>query len=163
MTVPVRVACEPGDWALARELVQRYAVSLPVDLSYQQFDDEVRHLDSMYGPPRGLLLLAGDAEPCGCVALRPLAPAVDAAGRTGEVKRLFVLPSQRGRGIGRALLDRLMAEATTLGYERLVLDTLPSMVDARALYHAMGFRPIAPYAASSVPGTSYFERWLRTR
>lgn len=87
-----------------------------------------------YAAPRGALLLAmGQTRVAGCVGLRPQSD------ETGEIKRLYVTPSERGSGHARALLDALVAEASKVGYRQLVLETLESMRAARALYAAYGF------------------------
>ena len=124
----------------ARTLFQEYGRSLPIDLTFQRFDEELRSMATMYGPPSGCLLLALDGEePAGCVAVRRL----DAA--RCEMKRLFVRPSHRGRGTGEALARAAVDEARALGYAAMRLDTLPSMHAAIALYRSLGFRDIAPY------------------
>lgn len=108
-------------WRHARELIEAYAASLNVDLSFQDFAHELEHLASEYGPPDGAFLLAQtNDEYVGCAGLRRFSD------DTGEIKRLFVSPAGRGRGIGRLLADGIIAEARRLAYSRLVLDTLPS-------------------------------------
>lgn len=123
-----------------------------MDLGFQNIADELADLPGQYGPPTGafLLALAGDTA-VGCVALRCL----DAV--TGEVKRLYASPAVRGRGAGRMLAERIIASGRRLGYARLVLDTLPTMDAARALYARLGFTSIAPYRFNPIPGTEYLE------
>ena len=128
-------------------LFREYAASLGVDLSFQGFDEELASLPGDYAPPRGRLLLADG----GCVALRPL------AGDLCEMKRLYVRPSSRGTGLGRALVQRVIDEARAIGYRAMRLDTLPSMTAAAAMYRAFGFREIEPYRFNPVEGTKYFE------
>lgn len=93
-----------------------------------------------------LLARSPDGEALGCIALRPL----DA--RACEVKRLYVAPSARGLGLGRALIEALAAEAQRLGYSEMKLDTLPEMAAAIALYRKLGFAPIPPYGSHPYPG-----------
>ena len=130
-----------------RELFLEYGESLGFSLCFQSFDAELKDLPGAYGPPRGKLLLARSAvndHAAGCIALRELEPTIC------EMKRLYVRPADRGSGLGRMLVERLIAEARALGYERMRLDTIASsMKDAVALYRRMGFRDIAAY--SSVP------------
>jgi putative acetyltransferase len=141
---------------LARRLLQEYADSLDVDLCFQGFAEELAGLPGAYGRPAGGLLIGYDGiEPAGCVAFRPLEPGI------AELKRLYVRPSARGRGWGRRLADRVASDARAAGYERLRLDTLPSMREAHGLYLALGFREIAPYRHNPVGGTRYFELDLR--
>ncbi|MFO0972255.1 MAG: GNAT family N-acetyltransferase [Phycisphaerae bacterium] len=136
----IQVADGAADMAITRELFTEYASSLGFSLCFQGFDEELRTLPGKYAPPRGALLLARcDGEPVGCVALRP----IDAT--TAELKRLYVRPDARGRGLGRALTEAAIAAARAMGYAAIRLDTLKSMVEANRLYDALGFREIAAY------------------
>jgi ribosomal protein S18 acetylase RimI-like enzyme len=136
--------------AAARELFLEYQRGLGLDLCFQGFQSELDGLPGDYAPPRGRLLLAEDGGVAiGCVALRP----VDSA--TCEMKRLYVRPAGQGRGLGRALVDRLLAEARAIGYARVVLDTLPQMATAQRMYERLGFHDIPPYRPNPVPGARY--------
>ena len=135
-----------------RALLRAYAASLPFELDFQDFDRELAGLPGAYAPPRGALLVAriGGAV-AGCVALRPL------AGDSCEMKRLFVLPSARGTGLGRRLATAIVTEARRLGYARMRLDTTPGMETAQALYEELGFVETEPYTHNPVPGTRFLE------
>lgn len=133
-----------------RELFREYQRSLDVDLCFQDFESELATLPGDYQSPGGSLYrVLVDGRPAGCVGLRP----VDA--RTGEMKRLYLRPVCRGLGLGRTLVRRLLDDARGCGYERVVLDTLPGMVEAQALYASLGFRDIAPYTHNPVPGARF--------
>ncbi len=140
------------DWREAHRLVVNYAGSLNLDLSFQKFEDELENLARVYGPPEGAFLMAEDqGQYVGCVGLRHFAD--DA----GELKRLYVIPSARGRGIGRMLAEAIVQEAKKLGYKRLLLDTLPSMKTAQSLCVSLGFIPTAEYRFNPVKGTTFLQ------
>jgi GNAT superfamily N-acetyltransferase len=128
-------------------LFRAYAKSLPVDLAPQGFSQELASLPGIYAPPGGELLLAkrGD-HVLGCIALKPLEPQVT------EIKRLFVRPQARGKGVGKALVQAAIMVAKQLGYGEIKLDTLPEMEGAIALYKASGFVPIPAYGSHPYPG-----------
>jgi ribosomal protein S18 acetylase RimI-like enzyme len=145
------------DIAVATSLFRAYAASLDVDLAYQGFEAEMAGMPGPYAPPLGELLLARGREggSLGAVALRPLDPE-----GCCEMKRLYVVPTARGLGVGRALVDALAAEAVRIGYLELRLDTLPSMKDALALYRQLGFHEIEPYYDTPVAGTVFLRKRL---
>jgi putative acetyltransferase len=144
------------DWRQARQLVEQYAASLNLDLSFQNFGHEMEHLTNEYAAPAGAFLLAEENGAFfGCVGVRQFSDGV------GEVKRLYVSPAARGRAVGRLLAEGIVAAAKELGYTRLLLDTLPSMKEAQSLYISLGFKPTAPYRFNPVPGTAYLELILR--
>lgn len=150
----IRLAQPTSDqeWQHARELVEEYASTLNVDLSFQNFAQEIESLASEYSPPAGAFLLAeGDGLYIGCVGVRTFSD------RTGEVKRLYVRPAGRGRGVGRLLAEGIIAAAKDLGFSRLLLDTLPFMAEAQALYVSLGFKPTDAYRFNPVPGTAFLE------
>jgi GNAT superfamily N-acetyltransferase len=138
------------DLADCRALFGEYQRGLGVDLCFQGFAAELAGLPGDYAPPRGRLLLARDgAQAVGCVALRPLEH------RDCEMKRLYVRPSHRGTGLGRALAERIVAEARAMGYECMKLDTLARLESAVALYQSMGFVETPRYNDNPVEGVRF--------
>ena len=149
----IRHASSLEDLKAARELFLEYAATLEVDLSFQGFDHEVASLPGAYAEPSGALLIAWDeGRPLGCVALRPQEPP-----RIAELKRLYFRPAARGRGIWKRMLNDIFDRARAAGYERIRLDTLPSMVEAQRIYRAMGFKEIGPYCLNPHAGAIYME------
>ena len=140
----------------ARSLFLEYGRSLRFSLCFQSFDEELKNLPGAYGPPSGRLLLARYRDhAAGCVALRRLETGIC------EMKRLYVRPEDRGFGLGRMLVERLIAEARAIGYERMRLDTIASaMQDAIALYRRIGFVEIAPYSSIPIEGALWMELLL---
>jgi putative acetyltransferase len=142
----------PALWETARELVREYAASLNVNLDFQNFDEELLHFENEYAPPTGTFLLARqNNEFLGCGAFRRFS-ASDC-----EMKRLYVRPAGRNLGLGRRLALALIIEAKSLGYKRMVLDTLPTMQSAQALYQSLGFQPTEPYRYNPIQGTSFLK------
>ena len=127
-----------------RELLREYAAGLGVDLSFQDFEAELADPLGFYE-----LVLLADEE--GCVALRHIDD------ESCEMKRLYVRPEARGGGLGRRLAEAVIAEARARGYRRMVLDTLPTMAAARALYASLGFRETEPYRFNPIEGTTFLE------
>jgi len=140
----IRVATA-AETDLVRTLLREYADGLGIDLSFQDFDTE---LEDPLGVNE-LVLLA--REEGGCVTLRHIDD------RTCEMKRLYVRPAMRQTGLGRALAEAVIAHARARGYDRMLLDTLPSMTEAHALYESLGFRETDAYRHNPVAGTSYLE------
>jgi len=123
------LAREYGQWALARAQAEYGGVSESGSLE-QQVGGGLTEL--LEGRAR-LYLAEADEEPAGIVGLKPLSTEV------GEVKHLYVRPGFRGLGIARALLQRLVEEAQSLGYQSLRLETTAFMPEAQALYRSFGF------------------------
>ena len=150
------VAATSGErLACVRMLFKEYWSSFGFTPCFQDFAGELAALPGKYVPPDGRLALAEiDGNAAGCVALRRFDPA------RGEVKRLYVRPNSRGLGVGRALLQWIIAEARTVGYRELVCDTIPVMEQALAMYDRAGFQRTEPYSAEATPGAVYFRLTL---
>jgi GNAT superfamily N-acetyltransferase len=130
--------------AVVRGLFAEYARLVDEPACFVGFE---RELETLPGDYR--LLLAEAAA--GCVAVR----LIDA--RTAEMKRLYVRGAHRGKGLGRALAQAAIDLAREAGCERIVLDTLPKMREARVLYDLLGFRKIGPYLREPTPGALCYE------
>ena len=135
---------------MARGLFREYAEWLGIDLHFQGFEEELANLPGDYAAPRGCILLAVEGEEyVGCVAVRDLGDGIC------EMKRMYVKPSHQGRGIGRALAEVLIEDARRMGYTRMRLDTIPSLVAANALYASLGFKKIEPYRYNPLDGATF--------
>ena len=140
---------------MIRTLFREYVAFLNVDLCFQGFEEELAELPGKYAPPEGAILLGLiDDEAVGCVALRKINEGVC------EMKRLYVKPKARGTGLGRKLVDDIIAIAREHGYVLMRLDTLDTLTDAMNLYQRLGFRQIAPYYENPLPGAIYWELTL---
>ena len=145
-------ATAPAELAAVRELFAEYAVGVAEPVCFAGFERELAGLPGEYAPPAGRLLLAlEDGAPAGCVALRRLDEA------SAEIKRLYIRAAYRGHGLGRRLAQAAVDAARTAGYARVVLDTLPKMQEALALYESLDFVEIPPYLAQPTPGARCFE------
>jgi ribosomal protein S18 acetylase RimI-like enzyme len=142
--------------AVVRGLFEEYAKAIEVDLCFQSFDRELAELPGHYAPPEGRLLLAQEgAQAAGCVALRKIGDG------TCEMKRLYVRPAFRRKGLGRLLAKTIIAAARNIGYERMRLDTLVSMNEAIQLYRSLGFQRIEPYYNNPAGSAIFMELKLR--
>lgn len=132
------------------EMLVRESPPVADYLNIQHYDAEIHDLESKYGLPDGRLYLARvDGAAAGCAALRRLDDT------RCELKRLYVRPQYRGQKIAAALLDQLLADAREVGYQTMLLDTLPFLTTAIALYRRRGFQNIPGYNDSPLPETIY--------
>jgi putative acetyltransferase len=141
---------------MVRKLLVEYWENRKLELYVFDFDQELAGLPGAYAPPGGRLFLAQwKNEPAGCVALRKLEPDIC------EMKRLYLSPKFRGKGIGRVLAEFIITEARNMGYKKIRLDTIQSnMQEAIALYRQLGFTEIAPYRINPLPGVVFMELTL---
>ena len=145
-------ATSPQELEQARLLFREYADQVDAPCCFATFDSEVESLPGEYAPPAGRLFLARrDSEAAGCVAMRRL----DAS--TGEMKRLYVREAFRRDRLGRSLAKLVITAAKEQRYKRLLLDTLPKMREAIALYRSLGFVERGPYTDTPTPGAIFFE------
>jgi ribosomal protein S18 acetylase RimI-like enzyme len=150
MTIRIAEARWPQDHSAVEALFREYVSSLAEDISFQHVDDELATLPGQYARPGGVVLIARqDREAAGAVAYRMVEPGVC------EMKRLYVRPAFRARGLGRELAEELIEDARAQGFRTMLLDTLASMRSARTLYAALGFAPVAAYYDNPLPGVAY--------
>jgi len=143
---------DAADIAAVKALFLEYAQSLDFSLCFQGFDEEMATFPAKYSPPKGGLLLAKvDGVPAGAVGVWQQAPGVC------EMKRLYLKPQFRGLDLGRRLAIGIVEEGRRLGYRAIRLDTLKTMVAARALYATMGFVEVQPYYDNPMAGAVYME------
>ncbi|UCG11340.1 MAG: GNAT family N-acetyltransferase [Deltaproteobacteria bacterium] len=140
----------------ARALFQEYAETRKGDPALVDFPEEIRNLPGGYAPPDGNIILAySDGKLAGCVAVHKLDD------DTCEMKRLYVSPVFRGKGIGRRLVVAVLEQARMIGYSRMRLDSIPAMREAQTLYETIGFYEIPDYRNNPNKGTKYYEMELR--
>lgn len=163
-------AASDGDWDAVRDLFRDYLSELDFDLDFQDVNRELRALPGPYASPDGAVLLARDPESntnqrtgnghraVGVVAIKPLD--AENGTRICEMKRLYVRPGHRGRGLGRALAEAIVEEARRRDYDVMRLDTVASMTSARAVYDRLGFRERDAYYHNPLDDVVYYERHL---
>lgn len=158
MTSPVQLRhANLDDIDTVVALFREYANGLEIDLSFQDFEDELESLPGSYAPPKGSLLLAEiGGEAVGCVAVRALH-----ATNFCEMKRLYVRNSARGTGAGRALAEAAVAEGKRMNYDAMRLDTLSTMAAALSLYRGLGFKEIPAYYETPITNTVFMHKDLR--
>jgi GNAT superfamily N-acetyltransferase len=154
----------PDDIPDVRRMLEEYVTWIGLDLAFQEIDAELAGLPGGYVPPRGALFVADDGNKLvGMIGLRPLDTACLAEAQSaepGEMKRLYVRPEARGRGLAKQLIAAVLDEARRLGYAEIRLDTLPMMGDAQSLYVSLGFDDIAPYYETPIAGTRFMAKRL---
>jgi N-acetylglutamate synthase-like GNAT family acetyltransferase len=114
---------------------------------------ECRNLPAIYRPPGALLIADHGGRPCGCVGLAPCSDE-----RTAEVKRLYVRPAWRSKGVARTLMWHAHHDAAQHGMTRLILDVLPARAHAISFYRQLGYTETEPFATESPSPMIYMER-----
>jgi putative acetyltransferase len=148
--VEIQIANTPAAIEVARSLLREYWASFSFDSSFQNFAGELAGLPGAYASPSGRLLIAyADNALAGCGAFRKLDTL------RCEAKRVYVRPEFRGKGVGRGVMEFLIAEARAEGYCEMFADTLPIMKTAIALYKQLGFQQTTPYSECPTAGAIY--------
>ncbi len=141
MAIDVRRATSGEEFDAFRTLAEEYEASLPDDLKHADFAAQHADIAAHFAPPHAAFVARAGGAPAGCVGLT-----AHASDRTAVVKKLYVAPAYRKRGVARALMNALIAYARERGVARLVLDTARERMEpAYALYLALGFLECAPY------------------
>lgn len=142
-----------NDFKTAVQLFREYASQIGVDLEFQNFTKEIENIEGKYSRPKGALLIARNENnvSLGCCAIRELEASIC------ELKRMYLRKEARGLGIGKNMLSKSILIGKELGYQKMRLNTLPTMDSAIALYQRMGFYEIEPYRFNPIKGTKYFE------
>jgi len=154
-SITYQIASTSLQFESGKQLFEEYALSLKVDLSFQNFSKELETIHEQYHEPEGALLLACDGQEfVGCSGVRKLDE------ETAELKRMYVKNEYRGYHIGVSLLERSIELARKLGCKTIRLDTLENMTQAQQLYRSSGFYEISPYRFNPLPGTIYMEKRL---
>lgn len=148
--IEIKAAIFPKDLERVVTIFREYISSPSVSLDFQDYETEFASLPGKYANPEGRLLLAWkDGAVVGCAALRK----VD--GSMCEMKRVYIRSTARGEGLGRRLIESILAEARDAGYSRICLDVLPEFVAAQNIYESLGFRPAPPVTFNPVPDTKF--------
>jgi carbonic anhydrase len=144
------------EYAEAARLFREYSLWLNINLCFQNFEQELLNLKSMYSLPLGGIILCRlHNEFIGCIAIRKQ------SGGVAELKRMYVQPALHHKGIGTRLLEEAVNLATQCGYQKIVLDTLPEMTPAINLYRKHGFYSITPYYYNPREDAVFLEKKLR--
>jgi GNAT superfamily N-acetyltransferase len=140
MTVAVQTVRTALDFEQFRELAVEYEESLDADLRHADFASEFAALHEHYADPNAAFVAAVDAQPAGCVVLCEL------AGSVGLIKKMYVRPGYRNRGVARSLMTAVIDRARRRFYTELVLDTERRRLSAAySLYRSIGFEECEPY------------------
>jgi len=147
----IRDVVFPSDAKELNSLIREYVAWLNIDLSYQDFEGEMKQIESLFTLPNGQYTFAiRNSKVAGGVGFRSI------NSEMAEVKRLYVRPEYQGFALGKALMNNLLKKLTYLGYEKVVLDAVPPTVHAKLLYESMGFYEIEPYFNNPIPNTKFY-------
>ncbi len=141
------------EYSQAKEIFIEYQQFLNVDLCFQSFESELSNLNIIYQEPKGIIILAKyDKQIVGSIALKPIEV------NNCEIKRLYIKPAFRGKGIGKELLNLIMEFAVGSNYAKIKLDTLANLTEAISLYRNSGFIETNAYVYNPLESVIYFEK-----
>ena len=152
MNIQTVLATTKEDFELAKKLMKAYATDIGVDLTFQDFESELEKVSTLYANPEGAFVIAyHNSKPVGCFGIRKIDSEIC------ELKRMYLSKDVRGQGLGEKLLKEAIRMAVILKYDRMRLDTLPSMNSAIHLYQKLGFKEIQPYRFNPIAGSKFME------
>ena len=153
--IEVYLAQTEEDFIAAANLFLKYAQELPIALDFQHFDEELQKLKQIYADVEGGIILCKENNKyIGCAGIRKF------NSETAELKRMWIDPSARGKGIGSRILKAAIALALNKNYKEIVLDTLDNMQPAIKLYRQAGFKEIEPYYFNPYKNALFFKKIL---
>lgn len=145
------IKAEEQHMDMVRELFREYQVWLDADVCFQDFEEELANLPGHYSAPKGIIYLAFDDKKA--IACSAIKPCKDKPKTYAELKRLYVQESYRGKGLGKKVFDTSMQGAKEMGYEAVILETLPEkMKAAQFLYREYGFQAMPDYLGNADQG-----------
>ena len=152
-TIKLYEATSDIDYEIAITLFKEYAAHIGIDLGFQNFNEEVENLEHKYSRPNGVIFIAYNHEnsPVGCFGIRAFSNTIC------ELKRMFLKEETRGLGVGKLMMKKAVSVGKELGYDKMRLDTLSSMLPAVGLYEKSGFYEIEPYYFNPIKEAKYFE------
>lgn len=156
-TYSIRPPQSKEEWNVVRLLLQDYRNEFDDQTCFTSFDEEMENIEGYYADPRKYKLIALEQpgnKIVGCVGLRAISPDV------AEMKRLYVVPSHRGSGIGKRLAEEIISVASKMKYKKMVLDTMHEMQDAQRLYQRLGFVVTEPYEDQDLTKMVCYEKLL---
>lgn len=147
------IANSEEEFSAGKKLFREYSKSIKIDLSFQNFENELEEIKKQYKKPEGgIVLIKHNLEFVGCTGIRKL------KNNIAELKRMYVKPDYQGLGLGKKLLEIAILLAKELNYSKIYLDTLSSMKSAVNIYKAAGFKEIKPYRFNPSEEALYFEK-----
>lgn len=155
MNIQIKEVISDPELAQVKKLFYDYGVERTFDKALGDYQTEMDELPGKYGAPGGILfMILVDSQPAGCIAYQKL------SADTCEMKRMYISPPFRGKGLGKVLIRHLLDEAVKAGYAKMKLDTHPTMFSAQKLYQEFGFRRTTRYNQNPIEGIIFFERDL---
>lgn len=156
----IRVPNHTDEWEAVKSLLVQYRDEFDDDICFPSFDQELAGIETFYSSEKHHLLLAQhkvDHEIVGCIAIHHFAVGIS------EMRRLYVKPSHRSTGLGKALVESIIALAAEYGYAKICLDTMHAMKAAQSLYLRLGFDQIPPYNKQLPEKLICFEKSLKEK